>query len=206
MQHLIVNSAEYHPLIDNEGWQQNAAGFWFNIRFGFGLMNADSYVNVASNWINVGPQLMSEVENPNQYSGIPSDKDTPTSNFTFDYTEGSIKHVEHVEIILDLDYTERGSLEFYLTSPQSTRVQLLGQRPRDKSTKGFKDWSLLSVATWSENPIGTWTLEIVDVSTATNEGILNSVTLRLWGTAEQPEILKSGPRIYNSNYVRNIFM
>lgn len=46
VQHLIVNSAEYNPLIDNEGWQKNAAGFWYHIGFGFGLMNADSYVQV----------------------------------------------------------------------------------------------------------------------------------------------------------------
>lgn len=185
VQHLIVNTAEYHPLIDNDGWQQNAAGYWFNIRFGFGLMNArklflngstsfiqiasnlsiiftDSYVNLASNWTNVGLQLVTEVENPNHY--IPLSKDSPVSNFTFDYTDGEIKYLEHVELILDLDCTDRGALEFYLTSPQKTRVQLLGQRPRDKSNKGFKDWSLMSVATWAENPKGKWLLEIVDVS------------------------------------------
>lgn len=39
-----------------------------------------------------------------------------------------------------------------------------------------------------------------------NNVMLNSVILRLWGTQEQPEVLKKGPRVYDSNYVRNIFM
>lgn len=163
MQHLIVNSAEYYPLVDNEGWQQNAAGYWFNIRFGFGLMNADSYVSLAANWTNVGVQLMRELENPNHHYMILDD--TKALNLTFENTEEDIKYLEHVEVILDLDFRGfRGALEFYLTSPHHTRVQLLGQRPRDTSTTGFKDWSLMSVATWSENPIGVWTLEIIDVS------------------------------------------
>ena len=205
MQHLIVKTAEYNPLIENEGWQQNAAGFWFNIRFGFGLMNADSYVILASKWTNVGAQVMWELEHPMHY--VPLDNSPSAHNVTFEYADTSINYLEHVEVILDLDYSDRGSLGFYLTSPQNTRVQLLGQRPRDKSTKGFKDWSLMSVATWSEKPQGTWTLEIRDVSgSASNEGILNSVTLRLWGTFEQPAILKMGPREYDNNYVRNIYM
>lgn len=200
---MIVNTAEYHPLTDNEGWQQNAAGYWFNIRFGFGLMNADSYVTLAANWTNVGPQTMTQIEHPDHYVPL----EGPTTNITFEYTESTIKFLEHVEVILDLDYTDRGALEFLLTSPQGTRVQLLGQRPMDKSTKGFKDWSLMSVATWSENPHGRWTLEIIDKeSNQPNEGLLNAVTLRLWGTSTSPAVLKNGPRQYNSNYVRNIFM
>lgn len=148
----------------NDGWQMNAAGYWFNIRFGFGLMNADSYVNMAANWINVGPQSSVELEYPENYLPLQNIPGSPLTKLTFDYTEESIKFLEHVEVIIDLDYElYRGFLEFYLISPQETRVQLLGQRPNDKSRLGFKDWSLMSVATWSENPSGNWTLEIIDV-------------------------------------------
>lgn len=91
-------------------------------------------------------------------------QDSPVTKIPFVYDDNSINFLEHVEVILDLDYNNRGSLEFYLTSPMETKVQLLGQRPRDKSRLGFKDWTLMSVATWSEKPQGTWILEIIDVS------------------------------------------
>lgn len=38
---------------DNVGWIMNYAGFWFNTRFGFGLMNADSLVKSATDWVTV---------------------------------------------------------------------------------------------------------------------------------------------------------
>lgn len=50
VQHLIVWTSEIAPLIQNPGWQKNAAGFYFNTRFGFGLMNAFSLVKTAINW------------------------------------------------------------------------------------------------------------------------------------------------------------
>lgn len=142
----------------------NAAGYWFNIRFGFGLMNADSYVDMAANWKNVGPQSSVDLECAGNYIPLQNTHGSPLIKLNFDYTDESIKFLEHVEVIIDLDYAiYRGFLEFYLISPQMTRVQLLGQRPNDKSRLGFKDWSLMSVATWSENPKGNWTLEIIDV-------------------------------------------
>lgn len=142
-------------------------------------MNADSYVNLAANWINVGPQINDEIEHPDRYVKLTptSNNDPSTTNFTFEYKEDNLKYLEHVEVILDLDCVNRGVLEFYLTSPQQTRVQLLGQRQRDRSSLGFKNWSLMSVATWSEDPKGLWTLEIVDVREYKNQFISVLLTL-----------------------------
>lgn len=54
VQHLVASSSEYAPLADNPGWRQNAAGFWVNTRFGFGLLNADELVRQAEGWTTVG--------------------------------------------------------------------------------------------------------------------------------------------------------
>jgi len=56
MQHLVAVSAEATPLADNPGWRQNAAGFWANTRFGFGLLNADRLVRAAEKWPPVPPK------------------------------------------------------------------------------------------------------------------------------------------------------
>ena len=53
VQHLVVWTSEYFPLQDNLDWQENSAGFRYSTRFGFGLMNAASYVQAAANWTSV---------------------------------------------------------------------------------------------------------------------------------------------------------
>lgn len=44
-----------------------------------------------------------------------------------------------------------------------TSTVLLAERERDRSPNGFKNWDFMSVHTWGENPIGTWTLRIADM-------------------------------------------
>lgn len=44
-----------------------------------------------------------------------------------------------------------------------TSTVLLAERERDTSPNGFKNWDFMSVHTWGENPIGTWTLRITDM-------------------------------------------
>lgn len=46
---------------ENPGWLKNAAGFWYNLHFGFGLMNAYALVNFARNWTNVPEKNTCEV-------------------------------------------------------------------------------------------------------------------------------------------------
>ena len=53
LQHLVVWTSEYDALKSNEGWIKNAAGYWVNTRFGYGLMNAFGLVVAAKNWTNV---------------------------------------------------------------------------------------------------------------------------------------------------------
>lgn len=62
VQHLVVWTSEYAPLEENEGWIMNAAGFWVNTRFGYGLMNAFSLVKAALNWTNVPEKYLCSIE------------------------------------------------------------------------------------------------------------------------------------------------
>ncbi|CAG2112736.1 unnamed protein product, partial [Medioppia subpectinata] len=52
VQHLIVCTAQFTPLIENKSWKRNAAGLMYNSRFGFGLMKADLLVKAALKWVN----------------------------------------------------------------------------------------------------------------------------------------------------------
>lgn len=61
MQHLIIWTAEYSSLKDNEGWKQNAAGFWVNPAFGFGLLNAAEMVKYARTWVQVPEKSVCDI-------------------------------------------------------------------------------------------------------------------------------------------------
>lgn len=62
VQHLTVWTSQPGPLVDNPGWRINGAGFHYNSRFGFGLMDAQGMVETALNWTNVPAQRMCRVK------------------------------------------------------------------------------------------------------------------------------------------------
>ena len=45
---------------------------------------------------------------------------------------------------------------------KGTNTMLLSERDQDWSSEGFKNWALMSVHTWGENPSGIWQLRIND--------------------------------------------
>lgn len=53
VQHLIARTSQVAPLSDNYGWNLNAAGFYYSVDFGFGLMDAFKFVQEAQKWKNV---------------------------------------------------------------------------------------------------------------------------------------------------------
>ncbi|KAF2901142.1 hypothetical protein ILUMI_05043 [Ignelater luminosus] len=206
VQHLIVWSSEIAPVADNPGWQKNAAGLWFNTRFGFGLMNAFGLVRAAVNWTTVPPKAICVV------------KPYPLNNNTISYgnpvtltfettgckgTQQEVRYLEHVEVRTTIHYSIRGVLEIYLTSPAGTQVQILNKRKLDDSTKGFKDWTFMSVTTWGELAQGIWTVTVIDnVGPESNTGSVENMQINLHGTVVLPNHMKHGARNYNHDYNR----
>ncbi|TFK15754.1 versican core protein [Platysternon megacephalum] len=209
MQHLVVWTSEYDPLANNPGWKKNGAGLMVNSRFGFGLLNAKALVDLAD---------------PKTWKGVPEKKECIVKDNSFEPRllrangevtieiptkacegqENSVTSLEHVQFEATIEYSRRGDLHVTLTSPSGTNTVLLAERERDKSPNGFKNWDFMSVHTWGENPKGTWTLRITDVSRRMqNEGRIVNWKLILHGTSTQPEHMKQ-PRVYTSyNAVQN---
>lgn len=50
VQHLVAYTSDFTSLMDNKGWKRNAAGFMYNSRFGFGLIDAEHLVTAAIKW------------------------------------------------------------------------------------------------------------------------------------------------------------
>ena len=97
-----------------------------------------------------------------------------------------VVHLEHVQLIIDLEYTSRGALDIYLISPSGTVSMLLSRRPHDVSRNGFDKWPLMSVHFWGESAIGKWTLIVRDKDSQNNRGLLRNATLVLHGTSTRP--------------------
>lgn len=54
----------------------------------------------------------------------------------------------------------RGDLSLRLESPAGTVSLLLDTRPNDASTAGLKNWTLMTLHCWGEQPRGPWTLQV----------------------------------------------
>ncbi|XP_043492378.1 neuroendocrine convertase 1-like [Polistes fuscatus] len=127
VQHLIVWTSEYNPLKENLGWSKNAAGFWYNLNFGFGLMNAYVLVNFASNWINVPEKKICEI--PMEFvldtkliHGMIKTLSFVVNDIKCSKGRNEINFLEHVEIEVNLEYTRRGVLEMYLIAPSGKYI------------------------------------------------------------------------------------
>ncbi|XP_064610159.1 neuroendocrine convertase 1-like [Liolophura sinensis] len=209
VQHLVTWTSEYAPLNKNPGWKVNGAGYQVNSRFGFGLLNAAKLVEEANPaiWKIVPEKAICEV-NQTKASNLPKTIHNGQEVVITIQTSGckhqamEINYLEHVEIVLTMDYSKRGALHINLTSPMGTETMLLSKRPSDTSTKGFNNWAFMSVHSWGEKPEGTWKLKIRDDTDDINRGQISNVKLILHGTQEQPDHVKraGGRRVYNKHY------
>ncbi|XP_036141692.1 neuroendocrine convertase 1 isoform X3 [Monomorium pharaonis] len=123
IQHLITWSSEYNPLSENPGWFKNAAGFWFNSRFGFGLMNAYALVKASYNWTTVPEKTICKVDNAyiaNNRLIYGNSKKLQFDAGNVCRTSGSeIIFLEHVEVEVNLEYSRRGALQMRLAAPSA---------------------------------------------------------------------------------------
>ncbi|XP_063382912.1 neuroendocrine convertase 1-like [Cydia fagiglandana] len=188
VQHLIAWTSDSSTLAGNPGWQINDVGLRFDVRFGFGLLNAEALVSRALNWITVPEKLTCHV--PPQYKINQKLSSGQQVNVYFDTHDCPVNYVEHVELVINIHYSKRGALEAYLTSARGTRVQLLSARPEDNSNAAFSNWPLMSVATWGENPKGVWNAVILDDTDEANVGEVGETTLIIHGTSETPAHMK----------------
>ncbi|KPI97092.1 Neuroendocrine convertase 1 [Papilio xuthus] len=204
VQHLIVWTSEFSPLSHNPGWQINGAGFRFDIRFGFGLLNAAAIVKSALNWTTVPEKFICRIETSRLNEADSKITTAKSVNIKIYVENCGVNYIEHVELVVNAEHKRRGALEIYLTSPQGTTVQLLSARPRDTSTAGFVNWPLTSVATWGERADGVWCATFEDTTNEQNTGNIGPLTLVLHGTKEMPSQMRNGPRIYNFGYNNEI--
>lgn len=189
--HLVVHSANWSPLKRDQDWRMNGIGLHVNEKFGFGLLDSERLVALADpiRFRTVPPKvecqgkIFSNVKNLRWDQPlaleIPSDGCKGTPN--------EIRYLEHIQVVLTIEYSRRGDLVIFMVTPMGTRTCLLPVRSEDSSDEGFKRWAFMSTHAWGEDPRGTWTLEIKDGGESrSNTGALKDWQLVIHGTKTKP--------------------
>lgn len=165
-------------------WSRNAAGFWFNHKYGAGLINATEAVRLAKSWSPLGTMTSFATSAPSVPANVRDNN--PAGLVRYFDTRGASQpnlRVEHATVTMDLSHPSRGELEIQLTSPGGTVSRLAEAHVSDPDDPAdYPGWTFSTVHHWGEDSRGLWKLKIVDTSGG-NVGTLNSATLNLYGTA-----------------------
>ncbi|KAL5008790.1 hypothetical protein ScPMuIL_014371 [Solemya velum] len=115
VQHLIVLTSKKHNIVETEygGWQLNGARKPFSQRVGFGLMDAEAMVTMATTWQTVPVWEWCDIS---QNVNMDVTYDSPLSS-TKAVSHCAIHYVEHVRVNIVFVATKRGRVELKFTSP-----------------------------------------------------------------------------------------
>lgn len=198
---------------DSHAHQWNGGAMHVSHDYGFGAVDARAAVRLTETWLG-----KNTAENEFVFSGEEKNIE-PWQNgkLTSKITIPAGLQIEHVEIDLDLSYSDLSDLVVKLVSPTNTESILLnrhGINPADLSKgvqtdlssaePGRLHYRFMTTHDWGEGSRGEWTLEVTDVK-AGSTTTLHNWALNLYGnkqgiddtyfyTDEYAELVKANPQ------------
>jgi len=147
-----------------DGVQRN-----FNPNYGFGLIQADKFVNKIAEVAYVTKERIVDINATKVNQAIP-DNDPAGRSVTFAINPAL--PIESIEVGLQFSHDRRGDLRAYLISPDGTENRLFNDTSVTIANKDHQDnenvtefdWTFLTNAFWGEQQSGAWTLKLVDVT------------------------------------------
>ena len=203
---LILAASARQNDTTHEDWADGAVHYGggperyhFNPNYGFGVVDAAAAVALAKSWVNMPPMTEAHRSTPIDHSKeIPEDtgdnlEPLQVSFGILDDGRTTPQFVEHVEINIDLDHESGRDLDIWLTSPSGTVSRLYWPTRvwywTGSSTSSPIDWEKRfgSSRHLGENPIGQWTLSVID-RVKDHEGLIKgaSITIRGHRNIESP--------------------
>ena len=180
---LLQSTIKNSP--NDKTWQINGANYHFHPYFGFGLLDTDKLIQLATTHEKLRDQHTFSFLNSAQ-TKIPN---TLNSNITTTLSVSGIVGIntaEHIQIRVVVKHPRRGDLTFYLKSPMGTLTSLASKRQNDKSEQGLT-WTFMTNRYWKETINGEWSLIIQDTPSISNmpqngkeEAIRATGVLREW--------------------------
>ena len=188
VQHILVNSASQNDASDSD-WTTNGGAHLVNHKYGFGAIDAQAAVNLATSWTNVAPEASASTGLLTVGADIPDDDPTGVTSTVF--VPEAIK-IEQVEVVLNATHTYRGDLRVVLTSPAGTE-SVLAETHGDNGDN-YSSWVFTTVRNWDELSYGEWTLTISDGFNF-DVGTFDSWQLNFYGTASDGEDFGDAPDV-----------
>lgn len=170
---LAKSAAKNDPT--DPSWLTNGAGLHWNLKYGFGRVDALAAVNLALAYTPLPAEATPLTVSATPDLAIPDAGSAAAIPLVI--SGNPLFRCEAIELALDASHPRQGELAFTLISPRGTAVTFLA-RPND--TSAARVWTMSSVATWGEDPSGTWQLVARDVASG-NTGSLHAVTLTIHG-------------------------
>lgn len=189
IQHIVVFTANWIPLKRDPDWRMNGIGLHVNEKFGFGLLDAEKIVHMATNFKQVPDKKECKGSVFSNAKSIRWDQPlmVDIESDGCEHMHNEIRYLEHVQVVLTIEYPRRGDLTIFITTPMDTRSCLLPVRSEDSSDEGFRKWAFMTTHAWGEDPRGKWTLEVRDGGDSRiNQGVLRDWQLIMHGTKEKP--------------------
>lgn len=158
---VVVDAGDASASSGGRGWVTNAAGYNFNLNYGFGLVDATGFVNavIDSAYLTDRTTALSGTVAGGTVSGQ-LDK-----NFTI-AAGASLQGIETVEVAINFvtggesePTSDWKDLHIWLTSPGGTTADLLLFTDSEgEFSLGELDWVFTANNFWGESAAGTWTL------------------------------------------------
>ncbi|MCL1472887.1 S8 family serine peptidase [Argonema antarcticum] len=202
VQHILVKTAQPTDVVRDasgkiqagNGWTQNQAGYWFNHKYGFGVIDVDKAVEMAASWTPVDTEV--KTTNGFEWTVQNVNEEIPNGNGLLEASSVYISEditIEKVEVVLNVEHENWADLRVVLTSPDGTQSVLAqpisGDTIQFQPQEGIftiKNWDFTSVRHWGESSKGEWKLQVFDEKDNQFQGEWNSWKLNIYGT--QPTV------------------
>ncbi|MDX2108907.1 MAG: S8 family serine peptidase [Verrucomicrobiota bacterium] len=174
VQHILIHSANPKQLVSFSSWANPVTNEGHDYLYGYGLVNADAAVALASTWVNVPAEatpLTGSVTINKQLSTIAS---TTTVTIASDIL------VERVLVETTISHADWGDLRIILTSPSG--VQSILAEPHTDVGGDYGWYVFSSVRHWGEHSKGLWTLTVTDTRNSGTTGSIGGWALKIHGT------------------------
>lgn len=162
IQHLCVYNGGMINAQDPD-WEETSIKRKYSYKYGWGILDAYTYVQAAKTWKLVKPQAWAltpvvELKGANMDNktgamsgGEPITAKGTTSKYTVTkefFQQNNLERVEHIDIKVWITHGRRGDVEVELTSPTGVKSILAGKRANDADKKGFPGWRFNTVKHW----------------------------------------------------------
>jgi|GEM_PF-1089820 len=179
---ILMRSASRGNLIGGDPFVTNGGGIPFSHSFGAGRVNVGAAVAMARTWTNLPPETSISLAQNGINIPVPDNNANGVVR-SFDFSGQQDLRVETVELTVTVTHPHRGHLRFIIVSPSG--MQSVVQHRFADDGDNFVNWTFTSVRHWGEHSAGTWTVRVADVEPL-DVGVLNSVSLRIWGAPFAP--------------------